>query len=289
MLLEHKFDSGEFAIIAEMEPPKGTRVADLVTHAKRVKDRVAAFLVPEMNHAVMRMSALGGAMVLQAQGMDAVMQVCCRDRNRLALQGDLLAAAACGVRSIVVVGGEDPSFGDHHQARAVHDIGPIDLLSAVQGLQGGRDMAGVDLDGAPRFLVGATTDAGARGRSAEIEVEEIGRTATAGARFVITPPLFDLDQIRPIMRRLDPARVIVVPTVLLLKSLGMARYMERNMPRLYIPPEIIDRIQRAPDKVRECVRIAIELAQQIRADGFRGVVLSTLGWEHKLPDIVELI
>ena len=98
MLLEHKFESGEFAIIAEMEPPKGTQVADLVAHAKRVKDRVAAFLVPEMNQAVMRMSALGGAMVLQAQGMDAVMQVCCRDRNRLALQGDLLAAAACGVR-----------------------------------------------------------------------------------------------------------------------------------------------------------------------------------------------
>src|SRR5512139_2159299 len=97
MLLEQKLESGKFAVIAEMEPPKGTRVADLVTHAKRVKDRVAAFLVPEMNHAVMRMSALGGAMVLQAQGMDAVMQVCCRDRNRLALQGDLLAAAACGV------------------------------------------------------------------------------------------------------------------------------------------------------------------------------------------------
>ena len=84
-------------------------------------------------------------------------------------------------------------------------------------------------------------------------------------------------------------RVIVVPTVLLLKSLGMARYMERNMPHLYIPPDIIDRIQRAPDKVRECVRVAVDLTQQIKAEGFRGVVLSTLGWEHKLPDIVELI
>ena len=289
MLLEQKLDSGRFAVIAEMEPPKGTRIADLVANARRVRDRVAAFLVPEMNHAVMRMSALGGAMVLQSQGMEAVMQLCCRDRNRLALQGDLLSAAACGVGSVVVVGGEDTSHGDHHQARAVHDIGPLELLTAIETLQHGRDLAGVELDGSPRFLVGATTNAGARGRSLEIEVDEIARTAAAGARFLITPPVFDLEQLRPLLRRVDPARVALFPTVLLLKSLGMARYMERNMPHIYIPPEIVERLQRAPDKVRECVRIAVDLVQQFKGEGFHGVVLSTLGWEHKLPDIVEAI
>jgi 5,10-methylenetetrahydrofolate reductase len=289
MLLEQQLDSGRFAVIAEMEPPKGTRIADLVANARRVRDRVAAFLVPEMNHAVMRMSALGGAMVLQSQGMEAVMQICCRDRNRLALQGDLLSAAACGVAAVVVVGGEDTRHGDHHQARAVQDIGPLELLQAIGALQQGRDMAGVELDGSPRFLVGATTNAGARGRSLEIEADEIVRAAAAGVRFVITPPVFDLEQVRPLLRRVDPARVAVFPTVLLLKSLGMARYMERNMPHLYIPPEIVERLQRAPDKVRECVRIAVDLVQQIKADGFRGVVLSTLGWEQKLPEIVEAI
>lgn len=289
MLLEQKLDSGRFAVIAEMEPPKGIRVADLVAHAKRVKDRVAAFLVPEMNHAVMRMSALGGAMVLQSQGMEAVMQVCCRDRNRLALQGDLLAAAAVGVGSIVVVGGEDTAHGDHHQARPVHDIGTLDLLQAIGTLQQGRDMAGVELDGTPHFLVGAATNAGARGRSLEIEIEEIARTAAAGARFTVTPPVFDVEQVRPLLRRVESVGIAVFPTVLLLKSLGMARYVERNMPHLYIPPAIIERLQRAPDKVKECVRVAVELVQQIKADGFRGVVLSTLGWEHMLPDIVEAI
>lgn len=289
MLLEQTLDSGRFAVIAEMEPPKGTRVADLVANAKRVKDRVAAFLVPEMNHAVMRMSALGGAMVLQSQGMEAVMQVCCRDRNRLALQGDLLAAAAAGVGSIVVVGGEDTAHGDHHQARAVNDIGPLDLLNVIGTLQQGRDMAGVELEGAPHFLVGAATNAGSRGRSLEIELEEIARTAAAGARFTITPPVFDVEQVRPLLRRVDPARITVFPTVLLLKSLGMARYMERNMPHLYLPSAVIERLQHAPDKVRECVRIAVDLVQQIKAEGFRGVVLSTLGWEHKLPEIVEIV
>jgi 5,10-methylenetetrahydrofolate reductase len=289
MTLQQKFDAGEFVTLAEMEPPKGVNLAEMIGHAKRVKERVTAFLIPEMNQAVMRMSALGGAMALQGQGMETIMQVCCRDRNRLALQGDLLAAGACGVRNIVVVGGEDPSYGDHHQARAVHDITPIDLLKALQTLQGGRDMAGVDLNGAPAFCVGSTTNAGAKGRSAELEAEDLAQRAAAGARFFITPPIFDLELIKPFMRRVDRQRTIIIPTVLLLKSLGMARYIERNMPHILLPPEIIDRVQRAPDKVRECVRIAIDLVSRIKAEGFRGVMLSTLGWEHKLPDIVEAI
>jgi 5,10-methylenetetrahydrofolate reductase len=289
MTLQSKFERGEFAILAEMEPPKGTDVAGMVTHAKRVKERVAAFLVPEMNQAVMRMSALGGAMMLQREGMEAVMQVCCRDRNRLALQGDLLAAAACGIPNIAVVGGDDPSFGDHHQARAVHDISLIELLETIRTLQTGRDMAGVELDGTPRFLVGSTTQAGARGKSAELETEEMARRSEAGARFFVTPPLFDLELITPYLRRLDPRQTILIPTVLLLKSMGMARYIERNMPHIFIPPEVIERIQRAPDKVRECVRIAVDLVARIKAAGFKGVMISTLGWEHKLPDIVETV
>jgi methylenetetrahydrofolate reductase (NADPH) len=289
MTLEQRFDSGEFVIVAEMEPPKGVNVGEMVGHAKRVKDRVAAFLVPEMNHAVMRMSALGGAMVLREQGMEPIMQICCRDRNRLALQGDLLGAGACGIRNLVVVGGEDPSFGDHHQARAVHDITPLELLKVIQGLQGGRDMAGVELNGSPKFLVGA--DHPRRRPRAVGRARSRGDKAAlaAGARFFITPPVFDPELIAAFMRRVDPQRTIVLPTVLLLKSLGMARYIERNMPHIFIPPEIIDRIQRSPEKVRECVRIVVEMVARLKAEGFKGVMISTLGWEHKLPDIVEAV
>jgi 5,10-methylenetetrahydrofolate reductase len=169
----------------------------------------------------------------------------------------------------------------------VHDVSLLELLRVIQTLQTGRDMAGVELDGTPKFLVGSTTHAGAKGRSAEIEAEEMTQRAEAGACFFITPPLFDLELIRPFLRRVDPERTIILPTVLLLKSLGMARYIERNMPHIAIPPEVIDRVQKAGDKVRECVRIAVELVAGIKAEGFKGVVLSTLGWEHKLPDIVE--
>jgi len=289
MALKQKFDAGKFVILAEMEPPKGVDAAAMVSHAKRVKERVDAFLIPEMNHAVMRMSALGGAMLLQREGMETVMQVCCRDRNRLALQGDLLAAGACGVANVAVVDGEDPSHGDHHQARPVNDITTLELLKAIQGLKEGRDLAGVDITGSPDFLTGSATHAGSRGRSTELELEEMERRAEAGARFFVTPPVFDPELIRPVLQRIDSQRTVLIPTVLLLKSLGMARYMERNMPHIFLPPAIIERIQRAPDKVRECVRIAIELVSALKAQGVKAVMLSTLGWEHKLADIVEAL
>lgn len=289
MTLKEKLERGEFAVLAEMEPPKGVDTAPMVAHARRVKDRVTAFIVPEMNQAVMRMSALGGAVILAREGLEAVMQVCCRDRNRIALQGDLLAAAACGVRNVLVVGGDDPSFGDHHQARAVHDIGLEELLGAITGLCRGRDMAGIELAGRPDFLAGSTTLAGACGRSLELEIEEMKRRAAAGAQFFITPPIFDPQIIHPLRRKSGAAGLKVVPTVLLLKSVGMARYIERNLPHIAIPPAIIDRLQAAPDKAREGVRIACEQASALKEAGFAGVSLSTLGWEHKLPEIVEAI
>ena len=287
MELRQKLETGEFAVLAEMEPPKGTDVDTMRSSARRVKGKVDAFIVPEMSSAVMRMSSLGGALVLRDEGLECMIQVCCRDRNRLAIQGDLLAAWALGIRSVMAVTGEDPSVGDHHQARAVNDIDLLELLQAIDGLKNSRDMAGIELSGGTDFLAGTTAGFGARGKSPELEVEEMMRRAAAGARFFVTPPLFDLEIIRPFMRRIEGSPVMVLPTVLLLKSLGMARYIARNMPHIHIPDPLIDRIQKAPDKVRECVRIASETVARLRDEGFGGVVISTIGWEHKLPDVLE--
>jgi len=287
MDLKRKFEASEFAVLAEMEPPKGVDVAKMVANAKKVKEKVDAFVVPEMSNAVMRMSSLGGAMVLQKEGLPTVFQVCCRDRNRLALQADLLAAYALGIRNVMAVSGEDPGFGDHHQARSVYDIDLVELLKTVQGLQGGRDMAGIELAGTPEFLVGSTAGAGARGKSPEVELEEMMKRVDVGARFFITQPLFDIADIEPFLKRIDRRKIFVVPTVLLLKSLGMARYIARNMPHVHIPESVIERLQRAPDKVRECIRVAAETVSALKGRGLNGVLLSTIGWEHRLPDIIE--
>ncbi len=289
MNLKRKFDAGEFAVLAEMEPPKGVDVSTMLFNAKRVKGEVDAFVIPEMSNAVMRMSSLGGAMILQGKGMETVMQVNCRDRNRIALQADLLAANGCGITNVMAVTGEDPSFGDHFQARSVYDIDLLELLNAIKGLQDGKDMAGIELSGAPEFLVGSTVDAGAKGKSPELEVEEMTKKIQAGVQFFISPPLFDLSAIHPFMKRVDIRKTKIIPTVLLLKSLGMARYIMRNVDNVYISDSLIDRIQKSPDKVRECTRIASEMVTSLKKEGFSGVNLATLGWEHKLPEILERI
>jgi methylenetetrahydrofolate reductase (NADPH) len=287
MQLKRRFAAGEFAILAEIEPPKGVDVSQMVANAKRAKDQVDAFVVPEMSNAVMRMSSLGAAMILQRQGLEAVVQVCCRDRNRIALQADLLAAYACGIGNVMAVTGQDPSYGDHHKARAVYDIDIFELLQVIQGLQKGRDMAGIEIAGSPEFLVGSTVNAGAKGKSPELELEEMNKKIETGASFFITPPLFDVASLKPFMKRVDRKKVIIIPTVLLLKSLGMARYIAQNMPDVSVPEGLIERIRKSPDKVRECIRIAGELVTTLKQEGFDGVLLTTLGWEHKLTEILE--
>ncbi|MEW6259033.1 MAG: methylenetetrahydrofolate reductase [Thermodesulfobacteriota bacterium] len=289
MQLNQKLAEGKFVILAEMEPPKGADPSIMIRQARRVKELVDGFLVPEMNKAVMRMSSLGGAVVLQQNGMQALMQVCCRDRNRLALQADLLAASACGVQAVMAVRGEDVRFGDHPDAKAVYDLDERTLLDAIQKMQQGKDLAGVDLTAAPRFLIGTSVNAAAKGEPLEQELEAMAEKRKKGVSFWVTPPVFDLDAFGPFLNRIDRTQTPILPTVLLLKSAGMARYMARNLENISIPDSLISRIQSAPDRVQECIRIAAETISAIKAKGFAGVLLSTIGWEDKMPDILEQV
>ena len=248
MTLKSKFDTGEFAVLAEMEPPKGVDVSAFLANAKRVRGQVDAFVVPEMSNAVMRISSLGGSMILQNDGLETVLQVCCRDRNRLALQGDLLAANALGIENVMAVDGEDPSFGDHHQARAVNDIDLIELLQAIRSLQARARHGGYRTGRIARFLVGSTADVGAKGKSPELELSEMTKRAEAGARLFRYPAGVRHCDARTVLRRIDRNKTNLIPTVLLLKSLGMARYIERNVANVDIPEALIQRLQQAPDK-----------------------------------------
>jgi 5,10-methylenetetrahydrofolate reductase len=285
MPLKEKLSSGEFVILAEMEPPKGTDVSDMVANANGVKRTVDAFVIPEMNNAVMKLSSLGGALILQTKGLETVLQVCCRDRNRLALQGDLLAAQALGVPNVMAVTGEEITHGDHHQARAVYDIDLLELISAIQTLQTGRDMAGVDLKGAPQFLVGSTVKVPAGPEGLQAELADLDQKIAAGARFFTTQPMFEVAVLEKFRQQVGKRQAAIIPTVMLLKSVGMARYINSHMD-MKIPEEYITRIQKAADRVRECVQIAAEFVAAIKENGFPGVLISTIGWEDKLPSVL---
>ena len=285
--MEKKLTSGEFLVLAEMEPPKGVDVSQMVANATRVRGRVDAFVVPEMSNAVMKMSSLGAAILLQSKGLETVMQLCCRDRNRLALQADLLAAQALGVANVMAVTGEDPTYGDHHRARAVYDIDLVELLEVIKNLQKGRDMAGVELNGAPNFLVGSAVNSGASGGALDMELAELDRKIAAGAKFFVTPPVFDLGSFSGFMKKVAGREAKIIPTVLLLKSVGMARYIDRHLDNVTIPSEVVSRIQKAQDKVGECIDLAAELVSGLRKMVCSGVLIVTLGWEHKLLDILD--
>ncbi len=285
MQLQKKLEAQEFVVLAEMGPPKGTDVSELVANATQVKGRVDAFVIPEMSNAVMRLSSLGGSLLLANRGLETVMQMCCRDRNRLALQGDLLAAAALGVSNVMAVTGEDITHGDHHRARAVNDIDLLELLGAIHTLQGGKDMAGVELRGSPRFFVGSTVNVASP--SPELALAALDQKLAAGARFFVTPPIFDLTVVDRFLKRWGDRRAYLIPTVLLLKSVGMARYIDRHLENVEIPPETIRRLQNAPERVRECVLIAAELIAALKARRVSGVNIVTMGWEDKLPQVLS--
>lgn len=285
MPLKEKLTSGEFVILAEIEPPKGTDVSDMVRAATGVKRMVDAFVVPEMNNAVMRLSSLGGALLLQTKGLETVLQVCCRDRNRLALQGDLLAAQALGVANVMAVAGDEITHGDHHQAKAVNDLNLLELLAAIQTLQTGRDLAGVDLKGSPQFLVGATVKVTIEAGALKQELAELDKKIAAGARFFTTQPVFEVATLEKFRQQVGKRQAAIIPTVMLLKSVGMARYINAHM-EMKIPEAFVTRIQKSSDRVRECVQIAAEFVAAVKEQGFPGVLISTVGWEDKLPSIL---
>jgi 5,10-methylenetetrahydrofolate reductase len=287
MTLQEKMRSGKFVVLGEFEPPKGADLSPLSRSAALTRGRLDAVVIPEMANAVLKASSLGGCAFLQREGMETVFQLCCRDRNRLALQADILAAAGLGVRNLMAVPGEDIRFGDHPQARTVNDLDLMGLLETVQKLQAGKDLSGIELRGSPRFCVGSTLDTGAPGGLLNIELENLRRKADLGVEYVITNPIFDLRRFEQFVKRIDVKPLAVIPTVLLLKSAGMARYIDRNIKGISIPPEIIRDIQKAPDKAKECVRIVAELIVRIKEMGMPGVLISTVGWEDKLPLILD--
>ncbi len=287
MPLSEKIKSGKFVILGEFEPPKGADFNSLFKNANLARGRVDALVVPEMANAVLKASSLGGCAFLQMKGIETVLQVCCRDRNRLALQADLLSASALGIKNVVAIEGEDIRFGDHPHARTVNDVDLMELLETIQNLKNGKDMAGIELRGAPQFCVGSTVDTGASGGVLDIELENLQKKIEFGVQFLITNPIFDLRRFQQFAKRVDTAKIAVIPTVLLLKSAGMARYIDRNIKGISIPAETIRNIQKAPDKVKECIKIAADIITRIKAMGMAGVMISTVGWEDRLPQILE--
>ena len=287
MGFQKKLLSGDFVVLAEFDTPKGVDVSELFSNIIKVKGRVDGVIVPEMGQAVMRMSALGGAALMQQHGMETIMQVCTRDRNRLALQGDILSAYMLNIKNLLVIPGEDIKYGDHIDANPIADIDELTLLRAIKGLQNGVDMAGMELKGSPEFVTGCSIKPVQNDRELDAELEFTKKKVQEGAQFIITPPVFNIPAFTYFMEKAKEIGVPRIATVFVLKSVAVARYISTNIPGPPIPEEMISRIRKAPDRLTECINIAGGLIVSLK-NLCQGVQLVTMGWENRLPAILDV-
>jgi methylenetetrahydrofolate reductase (NADPH) len=286
MSFQKRLSAGEFVVLAEMNTPKGVDTSQLAAHASRLKGRVDAVTVPDMDNGIMRMSALAGGVLFNQQGIEPIVHIYCRDRNRMALQGDVLAAYGLGIRNLMVVASEDMANCDHQDAKTVNDLDDLGLVGAICSLERGVDLAGIELNGAPSFNVGCTMAQCADDAALDRELAAVRQKVEAGAGFVVTPPVYDLSLFRSFMERARDLGVPVIATVNLLKSVGSARYVANTEPGSGLSEDLIRRIRKASDREAECIRVAGETVAALK-DAAQGVRLITLGWEHRIPNILE--
>lgn len=287
MSFQKRIAAQEFAVLAEIHTPKGINISRLVNDSRRLKGRIDGVVVPDMDNGIMRMSALAGGVLLQQQGIETIIHMYSRDRNRMALQGDALAAHVLGIQNIVVADSDDIADSDHSDAATVYDIDECQFIEALGTLQKGKDMSGFDLDGAPDFTIGTTLPAYTDAASMQSSIEMVKARVDAGASYVITPAIFDIKAASDLLGSLSGLNVPIIPRVFLLKSLAIAQYVANSEPGSGIGDNIIKRIRKSGDRELEGVKIAGETILALK-EKVQGVIIQTLGWEHKLPEILDV-
>ncbi|MFH1645568.1 MAG: methylenetetrahydrofolate reductase, partial [Candidatus Omnitrophota bacterium] len=245
---------------------------------------VDAINVTDLQSAVMKLGSLTASFLLKDIGIEPIYQLTCRDRNRLALQSDLLSAASLGIQNVLVLTGDHPVRGDHPHAKAVFDLDSIQLLGVVKNLQEGKDMSGNALDGIPTFCAGAVVNPGAD--PLEPELIKMEKKIKAGAQFFQTQAVYDIIKFQEFMKYAAEFNVPIIAGIILIKSLRMAKYMNENVPGIYVPEHLINEIDIAKDKSQASLGIAVRLINELKPL-CRGVHIMPIGWERYLPALLD--
>jgi 5,10-methylenetetrahydrofolate reductase len=283
--LKDVFDQGTFAVTVEYNPPKGTNISSVLDNAKQLVGRVHGVNVTDNTAAVVRAASLPVCRLLYEIGHDPVMQLTCRDRNRIAMQSDLLGAHMLGIRNILCLTGDYPTVGDHKEAKPVYDLDSVQVMQLVRGLNNGRDMAGNKLDGLTVFSIGAavTPETDLIGPVlAKFEVK-----VKAGAQFFQTQAVYHPDLFASFMRAVRPFKVKVLAGILLLRNAKMAEFMNANIPGMSVPMAMIDELRAAGDKAEDAgVEIAVQTIKAVRPY-CDGVHIMAIRATHRLPEILS--
>ncbi|OIP88363.1 MAG: 5,10-methylenetetrahydrofolate reductase [Syntrophaceae bacterium CG2_30_49_12] len=280
--------SGKFIVTSEVGPPKGTNLEKMIHHIALLKESVAAINLTDHQSSIMRYPSLGAALLVKEQGGEPILQMTCRDRNRLALQADLLFAYSRGIKNVLCLTGDSLVVGDHKEARGVFDLDSSQLLAAIRTLEKGKDMGGNDLDGTVSFCAGAIVTPEAN--PLEPQLIKFEKKIEAGAEFIQTQAVYDLDKFRDFMSYARQFPVKILAGIILLTSAPMARYMNKNVPGVRVPQELIDEMAAAPkgSTLSKGIEIAGRMIREIKDDRIcDGVHVMAIGKEEVVPEILK--
>jgi methylenetetrahydrofolate reductase (NADPH) len=284
--LEEKLRSRGFAVTTELTPPKGIDLSELFGKAELLKPVVDAVNLTESPRARMAIEPKSVAHLLIDRGVEPIVQITARDRNRIAVQADLLGAAALGVSNFVFMTGDSPKNGDHPDAKPVFDLTTVELLGAARALAGGHDLAGNELKGTPRLYVGATANPGSTDLAKELE--GLRAKIEAGARFLQTQAVFDIAVVERYLEQAKLGDVALLAGIIPLKSAKMAAWLNSNVPGIRVPDALLEEMRAAADAGRE-EQVGLDIAVRL-VRGLRGVTsgvhIMALGWETHIPHIL---
>ena len=288
MALREALDKGKFAVTTEVGPLKGTDTTEISEVAEILNGKVDGVNVTDQQSAVMRLGSLATCSMLVGKGMDPVFQMTCRDRNRIALQSDLLNAHVFGIKNVLALSGDFPTLGDHIDAKEVYDLDTEQLIWTINRMNEGYDLADNELQGKTDFFVGAVvkpvSDTEA---SFELQLAMMEKKIDVGARFFQTQAVYDVDAFEKFMKRAGQFKVPVLVGIIPLKSAGMARYMNKNVSGVFVPEHMINDMAKAKDKMATGFEMAARLINELK-DFCQGVHIMAIGWEKKVPEILQL-
>jgi len=280
--------SGEFVVTSEIGPPKGTNLEPMVHHIDLLKEKVHALNVTDHQSSVMRFPSLGGAILIKERGGEPILQMTCRDRNRIALQADLLFAYTRGVRNVLCLTGDAVVVGDHKEAKGVFDLDSCQLLMAIKTMEKGKDLGGNELDGKVEFCAGAIVTPEAR--PLEPQLIKFEKKVEAGAEFFQTQAVYDLENFERFMEYARPFGVKILAGIILLTSWRMAEYMNKNVPGVRVPENLIEELKKAPkgEAIKVGIGIASRMIRTIKEKKLcDGVHIMAIGKEEVVPEILK--
>jgi 5,10-methylenetetrahydrofolate reductase len=287
-LFEEKLNSHEFLVTTEVGPPKGADISEMVHHIDLLKDKVDAINVTDHQSSVMRFPSLGGCLLVKECGGEPILQITCRDRNRLAIQADLLLAYSRDIRNVLCLTGDSIDVGDHKEAKPVFDLDSVQLLRMARAMESGKDMGGNELKGTPQFCLGSSVHPEAD--FIEPQLIKFEKKVAAGAQFFQTQGIFDLESLRRFMQYASQFPVKILAGIIVLASARMARYMNDNVPGIIVSQAIIDELANVEKGkgLQKGIEIAARLIKTIREENLcHGVHIMAVGNEGIVPDILE--